>query len=271
MTQIRIGTPPLSFYAVQGAVVAKVLAGAGFDTVVVHEFHETIYPMLHSGEIDVFVASWLPGAHGELWRSYGRKAVKLGPIFSGGAFYLAVPDYLADSGIVSLDSLGQSHVERDIVSVGPGGAALTSRARKAVSDYGLNEAGFRVDARPEAEWAEHAQRAYDERRAFAIALWRPCFLNAGIPLRPLKDPKGSMGPEDTGWITANQDFAAAADPLALALLGRICLGVGAITELDRLVVVEGLLPENAAERWVQENSDKVVEWTRVAREGMRSL
>ncbi|WP_299951486.1 glycine betaine ABC transporter substrate-binding protein [uncultured Ruegeria sp.] len=265
-TNVVIGSPPLSFYAVQGAVVGNVLSRAGASVSFVREFHETIYPKIGSGEIDVFVASWLPSGHSEFWKSVKNNARQMGEIFDGGAFFLAVPDYVHENEVSSISDLRDASFEKQIVSVGPGGAVLTNRANEALDDYGLREAGYEIDAREEADWVSHTLQAYGEGRKFAIAIWQPCFLNDQVSLRRLTDPDLSMGPDDTGWIIANTGFLAGAPAWIHALLANINLGIPTITKLDKRIVIDGLSPDDAAEEWVQNNAARVDAWIAAALE-----
>lgn len=261
---VVIGSSPLSFYAVQGAVVGNVLSRAGANMSFIREFHETVYPKIGAGAVDVFVASWLPSGHSEFWASVKDKAQQIGEIFDGGAFFLAVPDYIAEDEISSISDLRSTDLEKRIVSVWPGGAVLSNRANAALDSYDAREAGFEIDGRDEADWVSHTLQAYEARRRFAIAIWQPCFLNDRVSLRRLADPEHSMGPDDTGWIIANTGFLANTPGWVRALLAKINLGIPAITRLDTRVVTDGLSPEEAAADWVRDNADRVDAWIAAA-------
>ena len=136
--KIKVGSPPLSFYAVQGAVVCAVVERAGYASEHIMAFHNEIYPRLGSGEIDVFCATWLPSAHATFWSPIEGRTTKLGRLFRGGGFHIAASPRLAQEGVRGILELAQfDAVERAVVSVGSGGATLTSRARNALHVYGL--------------------------------------------------------------------------------------------------------------------------------------
>ena len=257
---IRIGCPPLSFYAVQGAIVAEILRLSGRQCEVVPEFHDVAYPMLADGRIDLFVASWLPSGHAAFWKKYGQNAVQVGELFQDGRFFLGVPHVVAKDDVASIADLAGSDLERNIVSIQPGADTLTNRANKALDDYGLRAHGFNIEGQPEADWARQATEMCREGQRFVLALWQPCFLNAHLDVRRLEDPFGSMGVSDTGWITANAEFVDDADPLLMALLQRISLSLSNIASADARVVIDGFAPERAASEWIERNNDKVQNW-----------
>jgi len=230
-------------------MVRKILELAGCETSIIHAFHEEIYPMLRLGEIDIFTATWLPSAHAEFWNPSREKVMKIGSIFKGGAFFLAVPGYVHEKGVTTIADLRQSGVDRTIFSVGPGGAVLTARAKAAIEAYGLSRCGFRLVPLEENEWATQARAAVAARKRFAIAAWQPCFLPRELSLRRLDDPRGVMGPDDTGWITANAKFVSTADKAVINVLERCFLGVDVISALDGLVAKDGLNATEAAETW----------------------
>ncbi len=247
---IVVGSPPLSFYAAQSAVVAAILERAGYKVQRVLEFHETIYPMLGRDEIDIFVASWLPNIHAQLWREVQHLAVPVGRIFTGGRFFWAVPDYMPADFVSSIGDLGKPDVaartSKTVVSVGPGGQALTNRARHALELYGLDEAGYVIDPRTDSEWVRIAEENCRARRWFATPCWRPCYINKLLALRPIADPRLTMGCADDGFIVANAQFVRRAPERVLEILAGIHVDVESITGMDFAINVEGLSPDEAA-------------------------
>ncbi|MGC3938961.1 glycine betaine ABC transporter substrate-binding protein [Roseobacter sp. EG26] len=253
---IRVGSPPLSFYAVQGAVVCAVLERAGYATEHVMAFHDEIYPRLGSGEIDVFCATWLPSAHATLWSPIEERAVKLGCLFRGGGFYIAASPRLAQDGARCILDLAQfDAVERAVVSVGSGGATLTSRARNALQVHGLDTAGFHVHAVPEKDWFEWIKNGTEKGRRFAAAVWRPSFVNATTDLALLSDPENAMGPQDDGWIAANRDFLRTAPNALKHLLAGLQLEIETIEALDIEVTIRSRHPPDVAIDWLAANAE----------------
>lgn len=260
---IVVGSPPLSFYAAQSAVVAAMLSEAGYQVQRTLEFHETIYPMLGRGEIDVFVASWLPNIHASLWREVQQVAMPIGRIFREGRFFWAVPDYMPADLVRSIGDLRKPEVAADmskmIVSVGPGGQALTDRARQALEIYGLDEAGYVIDPRADSEWVRSAEENCRAGRWFTTPCWQPCFINKLLALRMIADPRLAMGCTDDGFIVANTEFVRRAPERALEILAGIHLDVDTITEMDLAINSEGLSPDEAALRLLATRSLKAAD------------
>src|SRR5256885_10720514 len=67
---INLGHVDLSFYEVTAKVVQGVLERLGYSVVVKSGSHAEIYPLLGKGDVDLFVAVWLPHAHASYWDQY---------------------------------------------------------------------------------------------------------------------------------------------------------------------------------------------------------
>jgi glycine betaine/proline transport system substrate-binding protein len=80
---IVLGQVSLSFYAVTGAVVRKVLECLGHSVEVREGPHEAMFPLLANGAIDLLAAVWLPEGHATYWASYGRDAEEIASLTRG--------------------------------------------------------------------------------------------------------------------------------------------------------------------------------------------
>lgn len=79
-------------------------------------------------------------------------------------------------------------------------------------------------------------------------------------MRRLEDPQNVYGPDDTAWLIAHEGLADNLDERTLRHCRSIRLPIEAVTEMDRLVNVEGLTPTEAARRWMDDNADAVARW-----------
>jgi len=258
--RIVLGSPPNSYYAVMDALIGRGLEALGHRVEVVADVHERIYPRFAAGELDLFVASVLPSAHSAYWPACEPVAVKLGRVFEDGRFAVAVPARLppAIAGIADLaDAPGD--FDRGIATLGPG-SGLTLRLLDAIQRYGLAGRGFHAVPGSEAEWTRHVVGAERAGRSFATILWRPCFMNRLVDLRPLADPLACMGGADTGWIVAHRAFAARAPAPTLAFLRRVEIGLDAVTAMDHRLAVEGATTTQAVDEWLAANARRFESW-----------
>ncbi len=67
---VSLGHVGLSFYEVAASVIQIVLERLGYNVSVQKGSHAEIYPLLGKGEVELFVAAWLPNAHAPYWEQY---------------------------------------------------------------------------------------------------------------------------------------------------------------------------------------------------------
>lgn len=259
---IKLGQVNLSFYAVTGGVVQEVLEASGVKVELTTGTHPEIYPKLGTGEIDILAASWLPSAHAALYAQVKDRTFVLARLYGNARLYWAVPAYVAE-GVRDLSDLARPEFagkfDQSIVGVGPG-SGLMLGAEKAMDAYGLRAAGYQLRTAPAAEWIGRFREAVAARKWTVMPLWQPHWLNAVYELRVLTDSKGVYGGEDEAVLLAMNSLREKVSPEVLARLQAIRLSVAAVTEMDRLVNLDGLTPRAAAQRWIKANPAETSAW-----------
>lgn len=261
--KITLGQLNLSFYAVQAALVKEVLVQKGHEIELRQGAHQDVYPELGAGKIDVFVATWIPYSHSVFWETYKDVITPLGTGFEGGESFWAVPDYIPEDQVSSVEDLKKPEVKSKIRQLVRGiGAAtgVTQRSQDVITEYDLAAHGYHVEPGTDAEWITSISEAYDAGEWFVCPLWQPQFLNKKYNLRKIAEPALCMGGIDTGRITAHSDFVARAPADTIETIKRISIGVDAITEMDYFVNVDGMSADEAARHWLAQNPDKLNHW-----------
>jgi glycine betaine/proline transport system substrate-binding protein len=158
-------------------------------------------------------------------------------------------------------SIGEA-VEYKITGIDPGAGIMKATA-KAMEDYELND--WELVEGSGAAMTASLKKAYDDKEQIIITGWTPHWMFSQFDLKYLEDPKGSYGEaENINTIVRNG-------------LAEELPGVHTVLDQfhwtpDEMGVVmsdiqEGTSPEEAAATWVEENADKVAEWTKGAKEG----
>jgi len=261
--KVALGQIGLSFYAVTGAVVHEVLDRLGHEVAVTEGLHEEIFPVLGRGEIDLLAAVWLPDTHAGYWQEYGDVAEEVTTLYEGARLFWAVPDYVPEDMVASVadltDPVVAERMDKTIRGIGAGSGLMVQSAAM-MDAYGLAKAGYELVPGPASEWIANFKVAYAGERWIVMPLWQPQWLNMAYDVRPLAEPKGFFGPGDRAVLVAHEDFVAGAPERALAVLGRIHLGIDAVTAMDHAVNAGGKTPRAAAKAWMAENSDVVESW-----------
>ncbi|KAB7669372.1 glycine betaine ABC transporter substrate-binding protein [Bacillus sp. B1-b2] len=147
-------------------------------------------------------------------------------------------------------------VDYEIIGIDPG-AGLMKASNKAISDYELED--WTLVEGSSAAMTASLKKAYDKEEPIIVTGWTPHWMFAAYDLKYLEDPKGSFG-EDENIHTITRNGLKDDMPEAYTVLDNFYW-----TSDDMGVVMmdiyEGEDPTKAAASWVEDNADKVTEWT----------
>lgn len=267
---VTLGHVNISFYEVTAKVVQGVLERLGYTVAVKSASHAEIYPMLGSGEIDLFVAVWLPGAHASYWQQYKDNAVIVTTLFDDARLFWSVPDYVPVADVKSVADLRKPDVaakmQKEILGT-HSDSGLMAGSKKIMDEYGLADVGYRLLPGEPAARAANLTDNIAAKRWFVMPLSQPNYLNRIASMRILDEAKHYLGGADKAYLVANKDFYAKVDKRTWNALQRISLSVKAVTEMDYLVNVKKLTPEYAVRNWMAAHPDTVNYWIQPDPEG----
>ncbi|GIO25688.1 glycine betaine ABC transporter substrate-binding protein [Ornithinibacillus bavariensis] len=140
------------------------------------------------------------------------------------------------------------------------GAGVFKAAEQAVEDYGLD--GWEVQASSSGAMATVLGEAIKNKEPIIVTGWSPHWKFAKYDLKYLEDPKGTFGDEETISTMVRKGLEED-KPNAYKVLDQFFW-----TEEDMnavmLEISNGGNPSEVAANWVDENADKVAEWTKGA-------
>jgi glycine betaine/proline transport system substrate-binding protein len=243
---VVLGQINLSFYQVVGAVVQEILEAVGHAVEIREGSHDEIYPVLGEGGLDVLAAAWLPNAHGTYWRRFEDRTVELATLYENARLYWAVPEYVPESEVRSVEDLLRPEVAarmtKTIRGIGSGSGLM-------MTEYGLAAAGYELVPGAARDWIANFEAAVAEGRWVVMPLWRPHFLNRAYPVRVLEEPRALLGGDDRAVLVANRERIARLPEATVDALRHVPLGLDVVTDLDYAVNVEGRTAREAARRW----------------------
>ena len=262
--RIVLGQVGLSFYAVVGGVVQELLEREGFEVELVEAPHAEIFPRLGAGEIDILAAAWLPGGHAALYAPVEDATFQVARIYEDARFFWVVPSYVPESEVASIADLSKPEVRgrmlNRIVSL-PEATGLTTGGRRVMAAYDLEAAGYQLVAGSPAEWLGAFREAVENEDWVVFPLWQPQWVNATYDVRRLEEPRQAYGDPDSAYLIGHDALRDKLPEATLSLLANIRFPVEAVTEMDRMVNVDGLSPREAARRWMAENAETVEAWS----------
>lgn len=137
------------------------------------------------------------------------------------------------------------------------GAGVFKATENAIEEYGLE--GWEVQASSSGAMATALGEAYEKEEPIIVTGWSPHWKFAKYDLKYLDDPKGVFGGEESIHTFVRKGLEEDM-PEAYQVLDKFHWTTDDM-EAVMLDISNGMSPEEAAGKWVEENAEKVAEWT----------
>lgn len=234
-------------------VIGAVLEDLGFNVTLTALDNAVMWEAVANGEVDGMVAAWLPGTHAAQYEQYADQLVELGPNLEGAAIGLVVPAYMDVDSIADLtDEAGMT-----ITGIEPG-AGVVGAAEQAIEDYdNLND--WTVETSSSGAMTVVLGQAYANEEDIIVTGWSPHWKFQTYDLKYLEDPEGTFGEAET-INTMVREGLEEDSPEAYQILDQFFWTPDEL-ESVMLDINDGATPEDAAADWIEENPDRVAEWT----------
>jgi len=183
------------------------------------------YQGLASGDIDAMMMAWLPETHSDYMESVGADVVSLGILYGYARLGWAVPTYIPESELSSIEDLKNDSVrdklDGTITGIDPG-AGLTRLSKQAIEDYGLDDYDLQISSG--AGMTAALERAVNRDEWIVVTGWSPHWKFGAYDLRYLEDPRGVLGSYERVHALARQGFYQE-NPEAALFLSRMHLDI----------------------------------------------
>lgn len=232
----------------------EILKEKGYQVELLNVDVAPLFVGLNKGDLDIFLDSWLPITQQAYWEKYKDKLDDYGNWYQGEAkIGLVVPKYIS---INSIDQLNdqKNNFNGRIIGIDPG-AGIMKTTDKAIQDYNLN---YEIAQGSEAAMLATLDKAYKENKWVVITGWSPHWMFSKYELKYLSDPKKTFGVAEGLHILANKEFSQK-QPAIGAMLKKFKLNDQQLGDLESLIN-QGLLPQDAAKKWIQDNKSLVNSW-----------
>jgi glycine betaine/proline transport system substrate-binding protein len=217
------------------------------------------YQGVSRGDLDIMVGGWLPVTHGQYVARYKDTLDDVGVIYTGGKNGWAVPAYVPESQLSSIEDLKKPEVQKQLNGVIQGiepGGGLMQASEKTIKAYDLS--GYKLQSASEAGMLASIQRAYGSKQWIVATVWSPHWLFQKWQMRYLKDPKGTLGGEEQVHAFASKQFATKF-PRADVFFKHFKLTLADVESIE----FEGNSTNDyatAAKKFVDAHPDKVKAW-----------
>lgn len=166
------------------------------------------YQGVARGDLDLMVCGWLPVSHSTYYGRYKNNLEDLTILYRGGKNGWAVPDYIPETELSSIDDLKKPSVlaklNGTIFGIEPGGG-LMQASERTIKTYGL--ADYKLQSSSEAGILSAIAKANKNKEWIVATVWSPHWLFQKYKMRYLKDPKKILGGEEFIHAFSSKLFA----------------------------------------------------------------
>ena len=246
------------------AVVAQILTELGYQPVITVLSVPVTFESMKNGDMDVFLANWLPTQEPMLKPYLADGSIKLLRANLVGAKYtLAVPDYLYDAGLKDFKDINKFRKElgASIYGIEPGNDGnelILDMIKK--NEFGL--AGFKVVESSEQGMLAQVERAVRKKAPVVFLAWAPHPMNTHYPLRYLTGGDATFGP-NYGAATVNT-LARKGYTEACPNLGRLLANLQFDVDLENKfmdrILTDKVSAADLAREWVATRPARMTPW-----------
>ncbi len=212
-----------------------------------------------SGDIDAMLMAWLPTTHRPYRERVAGEVVDLGPVYLGARLGWAVPPYIPEDKLSSIEDLKnleiRERLHRQIQGIDPG-SGLMQVSEEALEAYGLED--YTLISASGAGMTAALERAFRRERWIVVTAWSPHWIFARWNMRYLEDPKGILGGKERVHVLVRQDFYQDYPNEVTGFLGRLHLP---LTDLEKVILeATDTSYEEAAAGYVEGHPGRVHYW-----------
>jgi ABC-type proline/glycine betaine transport system permease subunit/ABC-type proline/glycine betaine transport system substrate-binding protein len=235
-------------------VVKKVLEKQGFEVDLVETQATPMWQGVAQGDVDAHVAGWFPVTSKVIADQFKGQYVDLGPNLKGARVGLVVPSYVKANSITELNQYKDQFKGR-IVGIDPG-ASMMQTTEKVIDQYGLD---YQLINGSDATMSAELSKAIQKKEWIVVTGWQPHWKFADFDLKFLEDPKKMYGGEESIHTIVRKGLKED-KPEVYRILDRFHWTKEDMEEVMS-DIHNGMSPDKAAEKWVENHPDKVKEWT----------
>lgn len=236
------------------AVIANVLRDEGFDVELVQLDPAILFSSVATGDSDFSVSPWLPVTHGAYMEEYGNRIDHIGTHTPGAVTGLVVPEYMED--LNSIEDLSDE-AGQVITGIEPG-AGISSQTDIAIETY-PNLSDWDHQQSSTGAMLTSLRQAYNNQEEIVIAGWTPHWKFIDYDLKILEDPQNVYG-DGENLDTIARVGLENDNPIAYQIIENFSWEIEDMQQV-MLYLNEDMSPTDAARMWMDENPEKVAEWT----------
>jgi glycine betaine/proline transport system substrate-binding protein len=246
------------------AATSVVLEGLGYQPEAQVLSVPVTYASLKNKDIDIFLGNWMPTMEGDIapYREDGSVEI-LGVNLEGAKYTLAVPSYLAESGLKDFADIAKFRDQLDgkIYGIEPGNDG-NRLIQQMIDDDAFGLKGFEVVESSEQGMLAQVARAVKRQEPVVFLGWEPHPMNANFDMTYLSGGDDWFGPNYGGATVYTNVRKGYGDdcPNVGRLLDNLKFSLKMENEIMGAILDDGEEPNDAAAAWLKANPDVLDSW-----------
>lgn len=256
---IKLGSTTWDDGRATSNVFKHILESEGYEVELIYGDLGGVYQGLADGNLDFYVSAWLPGTQGNYWDRYSEDLVIVNNLSSGARTGLVVPSYVPVDTIEGLNEHKEEFGGK-IQGIEPG-AGIMKQTENAIAEYNLD---YELQASSTVAMATELGNSVSNEEWIVVTLWNPHWSfsrmdqDYDVELKYLEDPNDVYGESDNITMISREGFQEDY-PDVYEMATRSKMDISEIESM-MLDIENGMSPENAAQKWIDNNPEKVNEW-----------
>lgn len=246
------------------AATSVVLEGLGYQPEAQVLSVPVTYASLKNKDIDIFLGNWMPTMEADIapYREDGSVEI-LGVNLEGAKYTLAVPSYLAESGLKDFADIAKFRDQLDgkIYGIEPGNDG-NRLIQQMIDDDAFGLKGFEVVESSEQGMLAQVARAVKRQEPVVFLGWEPHPMNANFDMTYLSGGDDWFGPNYGGATVYTNVRKGYGDdcPNVGRLLDNLKFSLKMENEIMGAILDDGEEPNDAAAAWLKANPDVLDSW-----------
>jgi len=246
------------------AATSVVLEGLGYQPEAQVLSVPVTYASLKNKDIDIFLGNWMPTMEADIapYREDGSVEI-LGVNLEGAKYTLAVPSYLAESGLKDFADIAKFRDQLDgkIYGIEPGNDG-NRLIQQMIDDDAFGLKGFEVVESSEQGMLAQVARAVKRQEPVVFLGWEPHPMNANFDMTYLSGGDDWFGPNFGGATVYTNVRKGYGDdcPNVGRLLDNLKFSLKMENEIMGAILDDGKEPNDAAAAWLKANPDVLDSW-----------
>lgn len=221
------------------------------------------YQGVAKGSLDTMLMAWLPITHSGYWQKLSSDLVNLGVLYNNAKLGWAVPAYIPESEVSSIEDLKKPEVQKklngQIQGIDPG-AGLMKASEATLKTYGLNN--YQLLSASDSAMVAALDRAIKRNEWIVVTTWTPHWMFSKYKLRYLQDPKQSLGGAESIHALSRKGFDKDF-PKAAAFLKNFKIP---LADLEGIMLrAKDSSYEKEAAAYIKNNPEMVEKWLKDAK------